>query len=70
MWVKGREGERATDGESNMETYMTTCETDSQGESAARLRELKPGLCDNLDRWDGVGGGSGVRQECDIYIHT
>ena len=43
--------------ESNMETYITVCEIDSQWESALWLRELKQGLCDNLEGWDGEGGG-------------
>ena len=30
------------------------CKTDSQGELAVCLRELKLGLCDNLEGWDGV----------------
>ena len=24
-------------------------------------------LCDNLERWDGVGGGRGVQEGGDIY---
>ena len=32
---------------------------DSQWEFAVCLRELKPGLCDNLEGWDGVGGWEG-----------
>ena len=34
---------------SNMETYITICKIDSQGEFAEWLRELKPGLCNNLE---------------------
>ena len=34
-----------------------------------RLRELKPGLCDNLEVWDGVGGGRTVQEGGDICIH-
>ena len=40
-------------GESNMETYITICEIDSQQEFAVWLRKLKQGLCDNLEGWDG-----------------
>ena len=39
-------------GKSNMETYITICEIDSQGEFAVWLRKLKQGLCINLERWD------------------
>ena len=42
-------------GESNMEIYKTICKIDSQWESAVWLRELKQGLCDNLERWNGEG---------------
>ena len=28
-----------------------------------RHRGLKPGLCDNLEGWDGVGGGRGFKRE-------
>ena len=40
---RGGEGEMY--GESNMETYITTCKIDSQWEFAVRL---KLGLCDNI----------------------
>ena len=43
------EGEAVMYGESNMETYNTICKIDSQWESATWLRELKQGLCDNLE---------------------
>ena len=42
--------------ESNMETYITICKIDSQREFAVWLRELKLGLCNNLEEWDGEGG--------------
>ena len=42
-------------GASNVETYITICKIDSQWEFAVRLRELKPGLCNNLEGWE-VGG--------------
>ena len=48
---KGGEG-----GKSNMETYITICNIDSQQECAVWLRELKQGLCINLEGWDGAGG--------------
>ena len=39
-----RGGEGEMDGKSNMETYITICKTDSQGEFAVCLRELKQGF--------------------------
>ena len=42
-------------GKSNMESYITICKTDSQWEFSVSLRELKPGLCKNLEQWE-VGG--------------
>ena len=50
---RGGEGEMY--GESNMETYITMCKIDSQQEFAVCLRELKQGLCINLEGWDGEG---------------
>ena len=47
--------------ESNMETYITICKIDSQWEFAVWLRELKPGFRNNLERWDGEGGGRDVQ---------
>ena len=41
-------------GESNMETYITICQIDSQGEFASWLRKLKQGLSVNLEGWDGA----------------
>ena len=39
-------------GESNMETYVTICKTDSQQEFVVCLRKLKQGLCVNLEGWE------------------
>ena len=36
-------------GKSNMETYITICEIDSQREFAVWLRKLKQELCINLE---------------------
>ena len=44
---RGGEGEMF--GESSMETYITMCKIDSQGEFAVWLRKLKQGLCINLE---------------------
>ena len=54
--------------ESNMETYNTICKTHSQWEFAVWLRELKQGLCINLERWYGEGNGREVQERGDIYI--
>ena len=40
-------------GESNVETYITLCKIDSQGEFAVCLRKLKQGLSVNLEGWVG-----------------
>ena len=53
----GEEGEGEMYGESNMETYNTICRTDSHWEPTICLRELKQGLCDNLEGWNGEGDG-------------
>ena len=55
---KGGEGRMY--GESNMETYITICTTDSQRKLAVRLRKLKPGLGINPEGWDGDGDGREV----------
>ena len=63
-------GERGGEGEmygnSNMETYITTCKIDSQQEFAVCLSKLKQGLCTNLERWDGEGDGREVQKGGDI----
>ena len=46
-----------------METYITVCKVDNRWEFAVRLKELKPGLGDNLEGWDGGGGGRDVPVE-------
>ena len=42
-------------GESNMGIYYTIYKIDSQWKFAVWLRELKQGLCDNLEERDGEG---------------
>ena len=49
-------------GKSNMETYNTICKIDSQWEFAVCLRELKQGLCNNLEGWDGEGDGRNIQE--------
>ena len=55
-------------GKSNMETYITICKIDSQWEFEVCLRELKQGLCINLEEWDGEGDGREVQKGGDICI--
>ena len=49
---------------SNMETYI--CEIDCQWEFDVWLRKLKPGLCNNLEEWDGEENGSEVQEGGDV----
>ena len=63
-----KEGEGGIYGESNMETYITICKIDGQWRFAVGLRELKLGLCDNLEGWDGEGGGRDVQKGA-IYVY-
>ena len=53
-------------GESNMETYITLCKIHSQQKFAVWLRKLKPGLCINLEVWDGETDGREVQKGGDI----
>ena len=61
----GEDGEGETNGESNMHT--TICKIDSQWKFAVWLRELNPGLCDNLERWEGVGDGREALERGHMY---
>ena len=63
-----RGGEGQTYRESNMETYITIYKIDSQWEFATCLRELKQGLCINLEGWDREGDGREV-QEGGEYVY-
>ena len=49
----GEKGDSGVYGESNMETYITICKIDSQREFTVWLRELKQGLCNNMEGWKG-----------------
>ena len=49
-----------------METYITICKIDSQREFALCLRELKQGLCINLEGLDGKGDGREHQKGGDI----
>ena len=48
-----------------METYITMYKIDSQWEFAVWLRELIPGLCNNLEGQDGEGD---KREETHVYL--
>ena len=55
-------------GESDMETYIIISKIDGQWEFAVWLRELKLGLCDNLEGWDGEREGREVQEGGDTCI--
>ena len=55
-------------GESHMETYITVCKRDSQRRFAVCLRELRQGLCINLEGWDGDRDRREVQEEGEICI--
>ena len=55
-------------GKSNMETSITICKIDSQGEFALWLKKLKQGLCINLDRWGGEEDGREFQKGGNICI--
>ena len=63
-----RRQERVRCKESNMEIYITICKTASQWEFAVWLRELKQGLCDNLEGWGGEGVGREVQEGGDMSV--
>ena len=55
--------------ESNVETYITICKIDSQGEFAVCLRKLKQGLCITLEGWDEKEMGWRFKREgMHVYI--
>ena len=64
----GEEGEGEMYGESNMETYTTICKIDSQWGFAVWLRELKQGLCINLEGGLGRDMGRSFKRE-GTYVH-
>ena len=55
-------------GKNNLETYITICKIDTQWEFAVWLREIKEGLCINLERWDGEEDGREFQKGGDICI--
>ena len=60
--VSGEEGDDRMYGDSNTETYITICKTESQWEFDVWLSELKLWLWNNLEGWDGKGSGKGVQE--------
>ena len=66
--VGGEEGEGEMYGESNMEIYNTIWKIDSQWEFAVWPRELKQGLCDKAERWDGEVNGREVWEGGDMSL--
>ena len=53
----------------NMETHITMCKTDSRWKFAVCLKELKQGLCINLEGWDGWEmGGRFKREGTYVYL--
>ena len=65
-WAEGTRGEMY--GKINMETYITICKIDSQGEFAVWLRKLKQELCINLEGCDGEGDGVKIKRQ-GIYVY-
>ena len=63
-----RGGEGGMYGKSNMETYITIYKIDSQWEFVVWLRNLKQGLCINLEGWDGEGDEREAQKGGDICI--
>ena len=51
-----------------MKTYIAICKIDSQQEFAVWLRNLKQGLCINLEEWDGERDGREVQKGGAICI--
>ena len=51
-----------------METYITPCKVGDQREFALWLRNLKQGLCVNMEGWEGVGDVREVQGGGDMCI--
>ena len=64
----GRRGREEGEGGTHGHVCTTTCETDSRGGFAGWVRELRSGLCDDLEGWDGLGGEREVQEGGDICI--
>ena len=48
--------------------YTTICKINGQKEFAVWFRELKLGLCNNLEGWEEMGGGREVQEEEDMCV--
>ena len=57
-------GDKLTEEHGNI--YTTKCKIGTQWEFDKRFGELDPAICDNLDEWDGVGGGREAQEGGDI----
>ena len=66
--VWGEEGEGEMYRESNIEIYITVRKINNQCEFAVWLRELKQGLCNNLEGWDGEGDSREVWEGQDMGV--
>ena len=64
----GGKGRREMCGETNVDLSNPTCKTDSQWGFAPWLRELKQGLWDSLEGWDGQGEGEEFQEGGDISV--
>ena len=66
-------GERGGEGEmyggSNVETYFTIGKIDGPWEFSVHLRELRQGLCDNLEGWCGEADGRDVQEGGDMCTY-
>ena len=65
----GKKGDGEMYGESNMETYNTIWKIDSKWEFAVGRGELKPGLRDNLEGWDGEENGREMGRRGHMYTY-
>ena len=66
MDTAGGGGRRGWKAWSDMETCITICKIESQWEFAIWLKELKLGLGNILEGWDGEEGGRDVHVEGDM----
>ena len=62
------EGECGTNWESSLETYSVMYKIDRQWGLAVWCGKFNPGLCDNLEGWDGVGHGRETQEGRDICL--
>ena len=65
---RGEEGKGEMNGESSMEACTSPCVKYIANGKVVWLRELTLRLCNNLERWDGVGGGRETQEGGGICI--